>query len=261
MIASAPRGTERPRRTPSCGLILTIAILLALAISRREVSIFPSIVRRAFETACREIPKLAAIAMLDIRARLSFQNSNCFSLMNKSTCQRHEVDVLIAFPRHEGGGGKTSREMNEEALLLRDFEGEGARIGRRILPAPHLDFDCHPFLRQHHIIEVIGEPLPRLSVDGYDLIRIDLIDDPGQVFPGCVARGVKLLVEDGVVPAAVLLRHREARRSYIEAGKPVPEPHKVDLHLLVEGLARRIDVRPAVRLYVEEVLHVEKGEA
>ena len=52
-----------------------------------------------------------------------------------------------------------------------------------------------------------------------------------------------LPLEDGVIPAALLLRHREARRGDIEATEPVPdpEPHKVDLHLIVEGLALRID--------------------
>jgi len=51
-----------------------------------------------------------------------------------------------------------------------------------------------------------------------------------------------LPLKDGVVPApAPILRHREARRGDIEATEPVPEPIKVDLHLLVEGLALRID--------------------
>lgn len=40
-----------------------------------------------------------------------------------------------------------------------------------------------------------------------------MIDDPGQIFPGGVARGVKLFVEDGGAPAAVLLRRREADAS------------------------------------------------
>ena len=66
-------------------------------------------------------------------------------------------------------------------------------------------------------------------MDGDDPVRINLIDDPGQILPGRVARDVKLLVEDGVVPAALLLRHGEARRGDVEATEPVPEPHKVDL--------------------------------
>ena len=66
-------------------------------------------------------------------------------------------------------------------------------------------------------------------MDGDDPVRINLIDDPGQILPGRVARDVKLLVEDGVVPAALLLRHGEARRGDVEATEPDPEPNKVDL--------------------------------
>src|SRR5208337_2295193 len=97
MTASVSMGTERPIRIPSCGLILTIEILLAFAMVRRAVSIFPSIERRAFETACREIPRLVAMVIFGTWSRRSFQNSNHFSWVSISTCQRMRVDHIFVF--------------------------------------------------------------------------------------------------------------------------------------------------------------------
>jgi len=60
---------------------------------------------------------------------------------------------------------------------------------------------------------------------------------------------------------ASLALHVEAVGTESEAVEPCLEPPEVDLLLLGEGLAGRVDVRPPVRLDVEEVLHVEEGEA
>jgi len=84
-------------------------------------------------------------------------------------------------------------------------------LGDRSCQSLRLEFDTHTFLRQHHILEAIGEPLPRLGVDGDDPVRVDLVDDPGQIFPGRMPRGVKLPLEDGAAPAP-LLRRWEARQ-------------------------------------------------
>lgn len=54
---------------------------------------------------------------------------------------------------------------------------------------------------------------------------------------------------------------REAAGGDIEAPEPVPQADEVDLHLLIEGLAGRVDIGPAIRLYVQEVLRVEEREA
>jgi len=67
----------------------------------------------------------------------------------------------------------------------------------------------------------------------------------GQVFPRCAVRGAKLPLEGGdYLPPYSFATEKPAEAILIEAGKPVPEPYKVDLHSLVEGLARRIDVGP-----------------
>jgi hypothetical protein len=47
----------------------------------------------------------------------------------------------------------------------------------------------------------------------------------------------------------------------VKSLQPVPEPLEVNLHLLFESLARRVDVIHAIWLYVQKMLYVEKGEA
>jgi len=69
------------------------------------------------------------------------------------------------------------------------------------------------------------------------------------------------LVENRIVHAAILFLYRKSYGLYLEPFQPVPEPNKIDLHLLVEGFACRIDICPTIRLYVEKMLHIEEREA
>src|SRR5512136_720317 len=94
MIAAAWNGIDLPMRTPRSALIFSIAIWFACAISRSVDSIFSSMIRRARDTACREMPSRLAMDILEEPLRRILQNSNCFSFVGRSICQHMYVDYI-----------------------------------------------------------------------------------------------------------------------------------------------------------------------
>jgi hypothetical protein len=119
------------------------------------------------------------------------------------------------------------------------------------------EFILLALFHQHYILETLSKPIPGLGMNRHYSIRIDLLNGPGDVLALCMARGMVTPLK-AQIPFLV---HREPTGVDVEALQPVPQPPEINLHLLVESLARRVNIGTAIWFYVQKVFHVEKGEA
>ena len=90
-----------------------------------------------------------------------------------------------------------------------------------------------PLIDRDHILKAPRKPIPGFSMNGNNVIRVDLLYGPSDILSRCMARGMILLFE-AWDPVFV---QGEPAGFDVEAFQPVPEPLEVDLHLLVKSLA------------------------
>lgn len=88
------------------------------------------------------------------------------------------------------------------------------------------------FFYRYHILETLGKPVPCFGMDWDNIIRINLLNSPRDVFTVCMPRSM-------IAPLKAqfpFIVQREAARINVKALQPVPKPLELNLHLFVEGL-------------------------
>src|SRR3972149_5887070 len=109
--------------------------------------------------------------------------------------------------------------------------------------------------------QVLQKVVRVLRVYRHHRTRPDRPHEIHDVLGAGVARGVQPLPLLRQAGDALTFLIRQPHRPHIEVIEPLPQPPEVQLLLLGVRLARRVDVRAAVDVDVDEVLRVPKAEA